>query len=58
MNRMLKRRNKKLLSRKKYQELFEFPVYKYYEKVGFNFMKKDDGSVVCDKTIDHGDYDW
>ncbi len=40
INHLLESRNLPLLSRKKYLQIFDFPVKTYYEKVGFNFKKE------------------
>jgi phosphoglycolate phosphatase len=37
MNKMLRKRNLPLLYKEKYLDIFEFPVLKYYEKLGFDF---------------------
>ena len=56
MNRMLKKRGKKAIDASFYKKSFGFPVYKYYEKAGFNF-KKLDGKVVVDEGHDHQHFD-
>ena len=40
MNSILEHRNMKTISLKKYREIFEFPVEKYYIKLGFNFQQE------------------
>ncbi len=40
MNRVLHRRNMPKLTNEKYQEVFDFPVIKYYELLGFDFEKE------------------
>jgi phosphoglycolate phosphatase len=37
MNILLKKRNMSLLDKKQYRDVFDFPVKKYYSKVGFDF---------------------
>ncbi|GAH19283.1 unnamed protein product, partial [marine sediment metagenome] len=37
MNKMLKKRNLSKIDSKKYREIFDFPVTKYYAKLGFDF---------------------
>jgi len=37
MNKMLKKRNLPKIDSKKYREIFDFPVTKYYLKLGFDF---------------------
>ena len=37
MNKMLKKRNLPRIDSKKYREIFDFPVTKYYLKLGFDF---------------------
>jgi len=37
MNKMLKKRNLPGIDSKKYREIFDFPVTRYYLKLGFNF---------------------
>ena len=37
MNKMLKKRNLHRIDSKKYREIFDFPVTKYYLKLGFDF---------------------
>ncbi|NPD45697.1 MULTISPECIES: HAD family hydrolase [unclassified Lentimicrobium] len=39
MNQLLRSRNIPLLTKKRYQEVFTFPVQDYYEKIGINFSK-------------------
>lgn len=40
MNIMLTKRNRKLIDRKLYKEIFTFPVQKYYETLGFDFTQE------------------
>lgn len=40
MNKMLKKRNLPKIDSKKYREIFDFPVIKYYSKLGFDFSKE------------------
>jgi phosphoglycolate phosphatase len=40
INILLKRRNLDMLSRKRYRDIFTFPVRDYYETAGFNFSKE------------------
>ncbi len=40
MNTMLDKRNMKYINKEIYRNIFTFPVYKYYEKLGFNFEKE------------------
>jgi len=40
MNKILKKRNLPRIDLKKYREIFDFPVTKYYLKLGFDFSKK------------------
>jgi phosphoglycolate phosphatase len=40
MNILLKKRNMNLLDLKRYREVFDFPVKKYYSKVGFDFQSE------------------
>jgi len=40
MNKMLKKRNLPKIDAKKYREIFDFPVIKYYIKLGFDFSKE------------------
>jgi len=40
MNKMLKKRNLPKIDSKKYREIFDFPVIKYYIKLGFDFSKE------------------
>lgn len=37
MNKMLKKRHLPRIDSKKYREIFDFPVTKYYSKLGYNF---------------------
>jgi len=41
MNRLLDKRGLTLLDKKKYREIFTFPVQEYYNKAGFDFEKED-----------------
>ncbi len=41
INKMLKERNKELISPEVYRKIFTFPVKDYYEKAGFDFTKED-----------------
>ena len=40
MNKMLKKRNLPGIDSKKYREIFDFPVTRYYLKLGFDFSKE------------------
>ncbi len=40
MNKMLKKRNLTGIDSNKYREIFEFPVTKYYSKLGFDFSNE------------------
>jgi len=40
MNKMLKKRNLPGLDSKKYREIFDFPVTKYYLKLGYDFSRE------------------
>lgn len=40
MNTLLRERGLDLLDREKYRRFFEFPVIKYYQKLGFDFKKE------------------
>ena len=40
MNKMLKKRHLATINAKKYREIFDFPVTKYYLKLGFDFSKE------------------
>lgn len=40
MNKMLKKRHLAIIDEKKYREIFDFPVTKYYLKLGFDFSKE------------------
>jgi len=40
MNKMLKKRNLPGIDSKKYREIFDFPVTKYYLKLGYDFSKE------------------
>ncbi|MGC8865976.1 MAG: HAD family hydrolase [Bacteroidales bacterium] len=40
MNSLLRERGLDLLDREKYRRFFEFPVIKYYQKLGFDFKKE------------------
>jgi len=40
MNKILKNRNLPLLNTKRYKEIFGFPVKRYYEQLGFDFIKE------------------
>ena len=40
MNKMLKKRNLPKIDSEKYREIFDFPVTKYYIKLGFDFSKE------------------
>jgi len=40
MNVLLKERSMPILDRARYQEVFDFPVSKYYENIGFDFSKE------------------
>ena len=40
MNKMLKKRNLPEIDAKKYKEIFDFPVTKYYLKLGYDFSKE------------------
>ncbi|MDR3610967.1 MAG: HAD family hydrolase [Ignavibacteriaceae bacterium] len=39
INRLLKKKNLKMLSLEDYRHIFDFPVKNYYEKAGFNFVE-------------------
>lgn len=41
MNELLSRRKLPTLTKKRYQEVFDFPVYDYYKTLGFDFSKED-----------------
>lgn len=41
VNQLLAQNNLKELSREKYQEVFDFPVFDYYKRIGFDFSKID-----------------
>ena len=40
MNKMLKKRHLPGIDSKKYREIFDFPVIKYYIKLGFDFSRE------------------
>ena len=40
MNKMLKKRNLPKIDSEKYKEIFDFPVTKYYSKLGFDFSNE------------------
>ncbi len=40
MNEMLKKRNLPGIDAKKYKEIFDFPMTKYYLKLGYDFSKE------------------
>ena len=40
MNKMLKKRNLSGIDSKKYKDIFDFPVTKYYSKLGFDFSEE------------------
>ncbi len=40
MNKMLKKRNLPRIDSKKYRDIFDFPVTKYYSKLGFDFSNE------------------
>ena len=40
MNQLLRKRHLPLMDRKRYRDVFSFPVKDYYEQVGFNFKKE------------------
>lgn len=40
MNRLLERREMKLLEKERYREIFTFPVKEYYQAAGFDFQKE------------------
>ena len=40
MNRQLRRRGLPMLSQEKYEEIFDFPVEKYYRAVGFDWSRE------------------
>ena len=46
MNRQLQNINKPTISYDEYQRLFDFPVRNFYEKIGFDFIKKSYESVA------------
>ncbi|MFC1498377.1 HAD family hydrolase [Verrucomicrobiota bacterium] len=41
LNAIMKKRNMSPIDIQRYKKLFEFPVRKYYEKLGFDFAKED-----------------
>lgn len=41
MNRLLEKRQLRLLDKERYREIFTFPVKEYYEMAGFDFRKED-----------------
>jgi phosphoglycolate phosphatase len=41
MNRMLARRNMAALHEERYRDIFEFPVRRYYDALGFDFSRED-----------------
>ena len=51
MNKLLVKYNYNTISRQTYQEIFTFPVKKYYQKVGFDF-KKYPFEIVGNEFID------
>lgn len=48
MNTMLSRRNKPLLSREYYREIFTFPVIDYYRRIGWNLEKESWDDVALE----------
>lgn len=50
MNELLKRRALPTLSTEHYLEVFDFPVYDYYETIGFDFTKED-WSIVAQEFM-------
>lgn len=40
MNQLLRKRHLPMMDRKRYRDVFSFPVKDYYEQVGFNFKKE------------------
>ena len=40
MNGMLRKRKMPELSRERYQEIFDFPIIRYYERIGFDFEQE------------------
>ena len=40
MNKMLEKRNMKLINKDEYRELVNIPIIQYYEKLGFDFGKE------------------
>ena len=48
MNKMLKKRNMPGIDSKKYREIFDFSVTKYYSKLGFDFSDKSFEKLTVD----------
>lgn len=53
MNKMLIRRNYPLLEKKRYQEIFTFPVRKYYEAAGVNFAEHEWDEVAMEFIVNY-----
>jgi len=51
MNKILKEKNLPLLDLKRYRDIFDFPVRRYYDRLGFDF-NKDDFETVGMQFID------
>ena len=48
MNELLSRRQLPQLSKRHYQEIFDFPVFNYYETLGFDFVKENWEDVAAE----------
>lgn len=53
MNKMLARRNYPLLKKKRYQEIFTFPVRKYYEAAGVDFSEHEWDDVAMEFIVNY-----
>lgn len=53
MNKMLKKRNLPGIDSKKYREIFDFPVTKYYLKLGFDFSNESFEELTVEFTTEY-----
>jgi len=51
MNSILSEHHLDLIDKKRYRQIFDFPVIRYYEQLGFNFHKESFESL-CHKFVD------
>lgn len=58
MNTLLSRRNKPLLSYRRYLEIFDFPVKVYYQRVGFDFCEEPFEALAQEYITEYDRRQW